>query len=265
MEYLTPRSFTPNAHFHLKIEDAIDRALLPAAEAGTWNYYTAPATLVSSADGHPIRSIITGRKSCTTGVYASLKAGRSLPYESMNERAFFMHSEVDTSVVDYRAQPFRLEFLVDGMERAYIPDCVRLLNNGSLEVVEIKNDRRAIRDPDYALKIQTAKEIFQSVGWNYRIVYSHDLFEPPLRWQTIQDIQSWKTAQISQSEIFAVVSAITRNYYSLGQLSHLIGAEKILSIKLKAMSIRRIVSFDISGPLSHNTIITLIDDQREII
>lgn len=208
MEHLTPRSFTPNAHTFLNLENEIDRALLPAAEAGTWNYFNAPATLVSSPDGHPIRSIITGRKTCVTGAYASLKAGRSLPYESMNERAFFMHSEVDIRVVDYRAQPFRLEFKVSGTQRAYIPDCVRLLSNGAVEIVEVKNDRRALRDPDYVLKIDTAKAIFQSVGWHFRIVYSHELFEPPHRWQTILDIQSWKTAHVSQRDIFTVAAAL---------------------------------------------------------
>lgn len=90
--------------------------------------------------GAPIRTIVTGRRIITTGVYASRKAGRPLPYESMNELAFFMHREVDTEVVDYRAQPFRLEFMIEGRKRTYIVDCVRLMADGGIEVVEVKSD-----------------------------------------------------------------------------------------------------------------------------
>ena len=70
---------------------------------------SATATIVVTPNGAPIRTIVTGRRPIVTGTYASRKAGRPLPYESMLERAFFMHSEVDPDVVDYRAQPFRLD------------------------------------------------------------------------------------------------------------------------------------------------------------
>ena len=56
-------------------------------------------------------------------------------------------------MVDYRAQPFRFEFVVDGARRVYITDCARLLESGRIEIIEVKNDRRALKDPDYALKL----------------------------------------------------------------------------------------------------------------
>lgn len=160
------------------LDGALREATRDGLDALSWENISAEATLVMTETGAPIRTIVTGRRVVTTGVYASRKAGRALPYESMNERAFFMHSEIDTNVVDYRAQMFRLEFLIDDRKRAYIVDCVRLLASGEVEVVEIKNDRRALRDPDYARKLEAVRIICERVGWRFRIVFKSSLFEP---------------------------------------------------------------------------------------
>lgn len=146
--------------------DLNEALLAPASpsERHSWEHLTAQATLVLPTNGSSIRSIITGRRIITTGVYASRKSGRAHPYESMNERAFFMHCEVDTNIVDYRAQPFRFEFVMDGSKRTYIADAVVLLADGSLEVIEIKNDRRFLQDPDYQLKLSAVADICRQVG-----------------------------------------------------------------------------------------------------
>jgi hypothetical protein len=128
------------------VEAALHSAGVRNVAPSSWESISASATLVTTRCGAPIRTIITGRRVITTGVYASRKAGRPLPYESMNERAFFLHCEVDTEVVDYHAQPFRLEFVIRGRKRAYIADCVRLMADGAIEVVEIKSDPRALKD-----------------------------------------------------------------------------------------------------------------------
>ena len=264
MEHFHHQLRMPASQPRHRLEDAIQAALHPASERNGWDYATSPATLVATADGRPIRSIITGRKKIVTGVYASRKAGRSLPYESMNERAFFMHCEVDPGVLDYRAQPFRLEFLLNGAKRVYIPDCLRLMSDGAVEVVEIKNDRRALRDPDYALKVGTATNIFEAVGWRFRVIYRRELFEPASRWLAIYDVQSWRSASFTQSEVFQVVAAFrNRATVELGALARRLGGIGEGIAKLKAMAVSRIVALDLSGPIGLNTRVSLVAELGE--
>ena len=102
MGYVRHRSLLPIGQ-PLTVEAAVRSAGVKDAGPLSWESLSASATLVTTLCGAPIRTIVTGRRVITTGVYASRKAGRPLPYESMNELAFFMHCEVDTEVADYRA------------------------------------------------------------------------------------------------------------------------------------------------------------------
>ena len=71
---------------------ALSKAILygPSAPADplSWEAVSAVARIVVTPDDGPIRTIVTG-------FYVSSKAGRSQPFEGMNEHAFYMHCEVD--------------------------------------------------------------------------------------------------------------------------------------------------------------------------
>ncbi|MFN6980318.1 MAG: TnsA endonuclease N-terminal domain-containing protein [Brevundimonas sp.] len=265
--FTVPERYGPTA-----LDHAISAYAHDNGDALSWESLSATATLVTTPDGSPIRSIITGRRHVTTGSYASRKAGRGLPYESMPERALFMQSEVDTDVVDYRAQPFRFESVVDGKKRIYIADCVRLLSDGSIEVVEVKHDIGGLRDPDYAGKLQAVRLICERVGWRFRV-----MLQKPLRtsrgFEDIVDIQSWRFTDVSQSDIFCVASALDRNPMALGDLVDVLSqilplgegaARAVAMAKLKAMVVLRTVRFDLSKLLSLQTPVTLVNDQPEI-
>lgn len=78
---------------------ALSKAILygPSAPADplSWEAVSAVARIVVTPDDGPIRTIVTGRRRIVTGFYVSSKAGRSQPFEGMNEHAFYMHCEVD--------------------------------------------------------------------------------------------------------------------------------------------------------------------------
>lgn len=245
------------------LDDAVREAACECQNPVCWKCLSATATLVLTETGVPIRTIITGRRPVTTGVYASRKAGRALPYESMNERAFFMHSEVDTDVVDYRAQPFRIEFAVDGRKRTYIVDCVRQLSGDEIEVVEVKNDRRALRDLDYQLKLECVRAICEQVGWRFRIVLKQALFEPQVRYANILEVQSWKLTDYGAKDVFRAVDWLDRcGPSALGQLAELLGGQLPGMAKLKAMMVGRIVRLDLSKPLTPETHVELVAPNR---
>jgi hypothetical protein len=242
----TPAAMRANTLAH-----ALDQVATPAATAWCWEALAASATLVITPKGQPIRTIITGRRRITTGSYASRKAGRAFPFEGMNERAFLMHSEVHTSVVDYRAQPFRFEFVLDGQKRTYIADAVRLLDDGAVEVVEIKNDRRFLKDPEYALKLDAVAVVCRQIGWRFRIIYRADLFEPATLFDNVQDVQSWRLANYGQADVFRVLDRLEAfGSQAIGSLADLIDSRPVGMAKLKAMMVGRIVRIDLSEQLS---------------
>jgi hypothetical protein len=250
----------PDYQLSTELNEALLAPACPA-ERHSWEHLTAQATLVLPTNGGSIRSIITGRRIITTGVYASRKSGRAHPYESMNERAFFMHCEVDTNIVDYRAQPFRFEFVLGGTKRTYIADAVVLLADGTVEAIEIKNDRRFLQDPDYQLKLNAVADICKQVGWSFRIFLKEALFTPSTRWQAIEDIQSWAFTAYTTADVYQVAQYLyRRGSRELGEVADCLGRRALGIAKLKAMMVARIVDMDLSKPLNNQTRVTLITD-----
>lgn len=273
MEPFHPDFDAPERQSSTALDRAIQQYAHEVGGAISWEGLSATATLVMTKDGSPIRSIITGRRNRTTGSYASRKAGRGLPYESMAERTFFMQSEVQTEVVDYRAQPFRFEFVLDGRKRIYIVDCVRLLSDGSIEIVEIKHDVSGLRDTDYVAKLKAVRTICERVGWRFRIFLEKALLASRMS-DDVVDIQSWSFTSFSRGDVFCVASALRRGAMALGDLAAVLGEltpsheanrRAVATAKLKAMVVMRIISFDLSKPLSPQTKVALVADQAELL
>jgi hypothetical protein len=262
MGYVRHQSLLP-ANENSPVEAALHSTVVKDAEPSSWDSLAASATLVTTPCGAPIRTIVTGRRVITTGVYASRKAGRPQPYESMNERAFFMHCEVDTDVIDYRAQPFRMEFVLDGRKRTYIADCVRVLASGDIELVEIKSDPSSVHDPDYRQKLEAVRAICSQVGWRFRLIFRKALTEPAAVHGNIMDVQSWRMTEYSDADVFRVVDALRRQPdATLGDVIQDLGSRAEGLAKLKAMMVGRIVSLDLTEPIGDATPVGLVSGEE---
>lgn len=220
--------------------------------------------IVFPTSGGPIRTIVTGRRHIVTGSYASRKACRAMPFEGMNERLFFMHSEVDTSVVDYRAQPFRFEFTIDGARRTYIVDCVRLLSDGRIEVVEVKNDRRALRDDHYLEKLNRVAETCTALGWDFRVVLREGLENPRVRLENIELIQSRRHTRFTSADVYVALESIEQagGRISMGKLAEGLGDAHRGRAVLQAMMVHRLVEIDLSKPLGPESSVSLPSSPR---
>ena len=218
-----------------------------------------PATLVFSQDGGPVRTIATGRRVITTGVYPSRKAGRPLPWESQYEQKFFYFSEVDTDVVTYRAQMFRIDF--KEANRSYIVDCVRQLSTGKIEVVEIKKNKALIGTPEYQRKINAVRQVCRQLGWSFKLILGDRLQEPQWFYDAIFDIQSWRLTQYTSEDIYRVAQAVgSSGAMPMELLARDIGGKQLGAAKLKAMMIQRVVRLDLSSPLSGSTRVSLLEN-----
>ena len=229
-------------------QDPASRAILPFA------------TVVLTPDGAPIRSVLTGRRVIVTGFYSSGKAGRALPYESMNELALLKRSEVDTHVVDYRSQPFRFEFVIDGSKRIYIADCARLLEDGTLEVIEVKGSFRQLRDPDYAEKLDAVRNACIKLDWRFRVLTRQRLFEPRDVYANIDQIQSRRLVRFDQADAYRVVEFIDHQggETTLSRLTEVLSQGPKGMAIAQAMMVRRLIDIDLTTPLSAESRVLLV-------
>jgi hypothetical protein len=230
---------------------AIQKLAIPAS-AESWTAVSAVGRVVTTPDDRPIRSVLTGRRRLVTGSYASRKARRAMPHESMNELAFFHLSEVETDVVDYRSQPFRFEFVLDGKQRVYIADCARLLADGRVEVVEIKSDRRSLKDPDYAAKLWTVGQICQRIGWRFKVVLKEELLLPPAWRKNILLVQSQRHVRYSAPDLYGALDLLDREggETELGRLAHTLGDPRRGRAVAMAMMVGRVVDIDLRASVT---------------
>jgi hypothetical protein len=230
----------------------------------SWEAIDAVARIVITPDDRPIRTIITGRRRITTGMYSSTKSGRSHPFEGMNEQGFIMHNEVDTRVVDYRAQPFRFEFVIAGAKRIYIADCARLLADGRIEVVEVKNDRRALKDPHYALKLAYVRDICTQLGWDFRVVLKDEIFTPPVVFANVVVVQSRRLVKYDASHAYLAFEHIDRmgGQAPLGRIAETLGERQLGMSIIPAMMVGRLVEIDLSTPLSGDSVVSLVEGSQ---
>lgn len=241
------------------VEQAIRWVGGPSAPV-KWKTTDAIGRLVVTPDGRPIRTAVTGRRVIVTGSYSSAKTKRTHPHESMHELAFLHESEVDVEVVDYRAQPFRFEYVGEQGTRTYIADCCRVLSSGEVEVVEIKADQRSLRDPDYAEKLEMVALMCDQIGWRFRTVTKAQLLEPPARRANIQLVQSRRMVGFGAQHVYAAASVIERAHgeATLGDVSKALGDPRIGCAVAMAMMVARILEIDLVAPISGRSKVTLV-------
>lgn len=218
--------------------------------------------VVLSEDGRPIRSIITGRRTQVTGSYASRKAGRGQVFESMVERCFFMHCEVDIRVVDYRAQPFRFEFSLGGKWRTYIADCVRLMDNGRVEVVELKSDFRDLRNADYQAKLDRVRRLCRLLGWRFSVIRRRHLEKSALLQRNIELVQQDRLTAFNDLHTYRVTEVLVDGPACFGDVAEALDARPVGDAIVRAMMVARILEIDLRRPLNDDSPVRLLQRGR---
>ena len=223
------------------------------------------ADLHEDPRGGPVRQIIHGRHRKPTGRYASVKAGRAMPWEDRAERQFFWLCEADTAVARYLAQPHGLEMKVTGRKEAllYYPDVRRDMADGRVEIREIKSRdaRERLRDPDYGLKLDLAREVYARLGWDFMVLHqAEDIERPRQRLATAREIQRRRRVRIDTHDRFAIVEAVEREggVAQLGAIVDALGGEPLGRAKTYAAVVRRFVHVPLDGRLTDETPVTLV-------
>lgn len=126
-----------------------------------------------TAEGTRARRVITRSPTRTVGRFPSLKAGRSIHWESQLERDFVYLLEFDPAVLDYREQPETIRLVVDGEARRYTPDFF-VRTASAMAVYEVKPADKAIR-PDLSALFTKAAEHYAGRGMRYQVMTEADI------------------------------------------------------------------------------------------
>lgn len=246
---------------HFKLFDVIQASLgeLGSEEGGFRR--AAAATLVITRDGSSLRSVLTGSRVITTGFLSSRKVGCALPFEGMNEAALLKYCEVDTRVVYYLSQPFRFEFVLDGKRRIYIADCVRVLDDGEVEVVEVKGERTRLDDPEYFEKLAQVAEHCANLGWRFKMVTRKKLLGRKIIFDSVDLIQARRQAVINVAPACRAIDYLEKagGRSSLGRLAEFWGHWQVGFVALQGMMVRRWLAIDVTAPISRDSLVTTLE------
>lgn len=121
------------------------------------------------------RPVITRGGLHARGRFRSQKTGLTQVFEGNVEPILAMRNEVDALVIDYQCHPFRIHLTVNGKRHTYSPDSIRILADGSIELIEAKRTAADLRDPEYREILAEVKEICRQCSWHFRVVFLSDI------------------------------------------------------------------------------------------
>ncbi len=247
-------------------------------------------------DGGPIIDLITGREPHVVGVTTCIKAGmRSMPWESVgSEKPMIKLCEAASPVLRLLAQPHELFMKVTGQARElmYRPDLLLTVDSTVVRkvgegvpfshavtdwrppdrthdvrlVVEVKDDADPrIDDPVYALKLELARQVYESINWHFiTVMRSIDIDNSSIN-RSVREICLDHDASISPGDIDRVRAVFARNSQPmLIELMLELGGGGRSRAKCAALHVRRIISIDMSYDLRPEAPVTKMPDDMAI-
>jgi hypothetical protein len=191
------------------------------------------------------------------GLYYSQKMGRLIGYESENEKCDFYRAEIAPCVATYREQPHTIEAVIGGNLRRYTPDRQDTFSDGRIEIVEVKDEFEADKDPDYAAKLDYFAEVYERLGWSFRLT-TRDEIKDPATFETVETVQRYRRASFTAAEVAEVRHRIgPSGECCLGELLRMFPSDIVGLPKLCAMMVARILSLEVRSKLEPTSLVKL--------
>lgn len=226
--------------------------------------------IISFGDGGQVRRIATRAQHKPTGRFTSLKCGKSWEWEAEHERHLMWISEADPEVIDYVAQPAKLTFLskvfASGARKrrnpTYIPDLMRRLANGTIEIIETKKTREEVDGPFYEAKLERAREAFREKGFRFRIMTARDDIDVEPLLSNARMIRADRYTELDSEDRIRAGSLLDRpRAATYGEIVKELTRRGLLNpvlakAKLHAMIVRREAALDIAAKITPDTRVT---------
>lgn len=192
------------------------------------------------------------------GLYYSQKMGRLVGYESENEKCDFYRVEIAPEVMGYREQPHTIKAVIAGQERRYNPDREDQFADGRIQIVEVKDEFEAAKDPDYTAKLDYFAEVYERLGWSFRLTTRVQI-KDTTTFKAVETIQRFRRASFTAKEVADVrIEFAQRDQCSLGELLRLFPSELVGLPKLCAMMVGRILLLDVTSRLEPSSIVKVV-------
>ena len=123
------------------------------------------------------------------------------------------------------------------------------LADGRIEIVEVKDEFEAAKDPDYSSKLNYFGEVYERLGWSFRLT-TRDQIKDPATFETVEAVQRYRRASFTPTEVADVRHRMGQHgECTLGELLPLFSSELEGLPKLCAMMVGRILVLDVRSKL----------------
>lgn len=112
------------------------------------------------------------------GKFPSIKTGRMVYWESLNEEGYYRILDFDPQVTNYQEQPFKIVYIYDGKKHTYTPD-VYVVRKDIRQVVEVKPETE-LNNTENLIKFEAAKEYCYEQGLEFKVVTDKQIFKGEL-------------------------------------------------------------------------------------
>ncbi|MEG6520853.1 TnsA endonuclease N-terminal domain-containing protein [Desulfotomaculum sp. 1211_IL3151] len=194
------------------------------------------------------------------GYFPSMRLNRLVEFESLLECDYIHLLEFDKcGVVSFCEQPVEIEYIENGKTKHYYPDFAVELPEDKIEIVEIKPSRK-LNDPKLYPKILAAQNYCESMGYEYLMVTEKQF--DPVTLRNIKILFSYRNINVTASQKLLIRQTIgvkeTVNVHTLAErISLQIGSYQDALVIIYSLLYHQYLSFDISQPLSSESIIRL--------
>ncbi len=212
-----------------------------------------PYRLVTSADGGPVRNVITYASACSTFATFSGKAARQQYCEGATEMAALREAEMRTEYLDFQFQPLRIEWLQpDGRWRRYTFDCALEVEDGTLVFEELKATSAQFSKPAVNEKLDAARRVMANYGVQVRRRDASSLQNSSSH-EAITSLWAWRRTTIEGHHVELVPEVIEAagGEMPLGRLLECIDDNVHLAFGIAAaLTMRRTIRIEFDqGPL----------------
>jgi hypothetical protein len=195
----------------------------------------------------PVRSVITRKTKRVIGKFASKKCNATIPWESQLERDFVYLLEVDRAVRRFFAQPERLQLVVQGEPRQYVPDFLVCGCSGASWLVEVKPDEDAALPENRAIFAAAAEACLQrNIG--YRVVVRSWIRREP-RLGNAKLMLRYRGLALDIERRIRVIGLLEGGPMSLAELRRALGGTQAFG-EIMALLLDGTVSADLDRPIS---------------
>lgn len=214
------------------------------------------AVMYVRADGGSLRTF-HGGLAHENGWYASHKRGRTQHWEGDAQLYLVKRLECEPDVEWMQTEHRRFEFLSDGEWRTYTCDIEVRYRDGSIEIVEVKRDDRALDDEEYAAVLAAVAEICRRSGMRFRVVVAEDIFVDRHHRDNVELFSSRRTAVVRPEHVRRLEAHALRHGpdSTYGELAAVLDPRSPVRGKaiVQSLTIRARVEIDLAGRLHDGT------------